>query len=589
MRNLPVQSLNFDDIKKNLKEFLKGNPRYKDFNFEASGINVLLNTLAYQTHYIGYFVKMLLDEAFVDSAHSRQALLSHAKRTGYIPKNRKAASAEVVLTVNTTLAQEPASRSISLDRGETFRSANSQADARVFSVLDGTSITSRIVNGSDVQYISEPLTIYEGILKTWNFLADGDVVNQRFIIRDPNVDIDTIRVRVRENALATNSVEFKRADDIADLDPTSNVFFVSTDENGFYQIFFGNDVFGVQPSNGNAIEVTYISTNGESGNGARTFTFNQPGGWPWSNFSVQTNSPSDGGREPETVEELRFAIPNHYRRQGRLVTEPDFRSVLLEEFRNIDSINVWGGEKHHIRDYGKIYVSIKPKNTDRLTPLAREQIRSLITKKGLVGIDVVFVDPEFIDVILTVNAKLDLRKTNRSQPEMINLIRDRVAAYNSETLSKFDSNLSDVNLLSSIKEGEPAFTTLYSRKELSKLQLHIHGSSASHIVNFGNALVPGSIKSSDIIYGPSTTIIQDDGKGNLNLINKVTKNVIIGAGTVDYNTGQITYSLPTYARAIGFDLSAAGEIRFNAVPVYPDVNTYLNNIVRITETKINAS
>lgn len=588
MKNLPIQSLRFDDIKQNLKDFLRGNQRYKDFNFEASGINVLLNTLSYQTHYIGYFVKMLLDESFVDSAHTRQALLSHAKRTGYIPKNRKAARAEVILRVNTNTTDEPASRNLSVERGATFTSANSQQDSRTFSVLDGTTIYNRIVDGTDVQYVSEPIQIYEGTLKTWNFLVDGNIVNQRFIIRDPSADVDTIRVRVRENAGATNSVEFSLASDISDLAADSNVFFISTDENGFYQIFFGDGVFGVQPENGNAIEVTYIGTNGESGNGARVFNFNQPSTWPYDDFEVETTSPSDGGREAETVDELRFAIPNHHRRQNRLVTEQDFRSILLEEFRNIDSLNVWGGEKHNRRDYGKVYISIKPKNSDKLTTLAREQIReTIVREKGIVGIDCVFVDPEFINVHLTVNAKLDMRKTNRTRPEMINLIKDRVQNYNTELLSKFDSDLSDVNLLSSIKEGEDAFVTLYSQKTLSKNHIHLHGSTATHTVSFGNALVPGSISSSDIAYSTFTARIKDDGQGNLNLVSGT--GVIVPAGTVDYDTGEIDYTLPQFARVAGFVNSVTGDITFNATPVYPDVNTYLNNIVRITETKVVAT
>lgn len=587
MRNLPIQSLQFDEIKQNLKDFLKGNTRYKDFNFEASGISTLLNLLAYNTHYIGYFVKMMLDESFVDSAHTREALLSHAKRTGYMPKNRKSASASVVLTINTNLSDEPSSRSISVERGATFTATNSAQDSRTFTVLNGTTIYNRIVYGSNVQYTSGEIDIHEGALKSWNFLVDGSINNQRFIIRDPNADIDTLRVYVRENASSTNRVEFTLAADIADLNSTANVFFVSTDENGFYQIFFGDGVFGTRPENGNAIEVSYISTNGESGNGAKTFTFNQPSGWGFSNFQVTTVSPADGGREVETEDELRFAIPNHNRRQNRLVTEQDFRSILLEEFRNIDSLNVWGGENHTHRDYGKIYISIKPKSSDKLTTLAREQIRdTIVRKKGIVGVDAVFVDPEFIDVSLVIHTKLDMRKTNQTQPEIINLIHGRVNNYNTNHLNKFDSSLSDVTMLSMIKGNDPTFVSLYSKKTLSKTKIHLHNSSATHEVNFGNEITPGSIVSSNVSYSALVVQLEDDGQGNINLVNASTGAIIAPAGGVDYKTGLIEYNLPVFSRVAGFESSVTGELKFTSIPANPDVNTYLNNIVRITDTKV---
>lgn len=589
MKNLPVQSLQFDQIKENLKEFLRGQSAYTDFNFEGSGIATLINTLSYQTHYIGFFVKMLLDEAFVDSAHTRGAQLSHAKRVGYIPKGKKAASAEVTLKINTNLAEEPPSHFLEIPRGATFVAANNTQDQRVFTVVDGSTIYKREVNGSNVTYTSEPLAIYEGVLESWNFKVDSTVLNQRFIIRDRTIDVDTIRVRVKDNELSTNWSEFTLASQVSDLDSESNIFFISTDEHGYYQVFFGNGVFGVQPVNGNYIEVTYISTNGETGNGAKVFTFNPVGSGAlaaYSSFEVLTMSNSAGGREEETVEELRFAIPNHWRRQNRLVTEGDYRSILLSEFRNIDSMNVWGGEENIRRDYGKVYVSIKPRNAERLTALAREQIRTSIVKKfGIVGADVVFVDPDFIEVDLTINAKLDLRKTSKSMPEMIALINDRVNEFNTTQLSKFDSILSDLALLNAVKKDDAAFIGLYTTKVLTKNHLHLHNSTSSQDVAFGNALIPASIKSSAVTIAGTSLTIKDDGAGILKLY-RSDDTVYSTVGSVNYNTGTVTYSLPAAARIGGYELSTYGRIAFSGSPRTPDIGTSLNNIVRISRVKV---
>lgn len=585
MKNLPVNSLNFEDIKDNLKTFLKGNELYKDFNFEASGISTLINILSYQTHYIGYFVKMLLDEAFVDSAHTRQALLSHAKRNSYIPRGKKAAAAEVILRVVTTIANEPASRSIEIRRGDKFNSSNNTQDNRVFNVLDGSIAYNRQVDGDVVTYVSDNLRIYEGTLRTWNFVVDTSVVNQKFVIRDANADIDTLRVRVRENDTSTQYTEYMLASDIMDLERNSNAYFISTDEAGYYQIFFGGNVFGTQPDNGNAIEVTYVSTNGETGDGARQFRF--VSSIPTSyTYETEVTSISGGGAEPQTIEELRFAIPNHIRRQNRILTESDARGVLLENFRNIDSINIWGGEKNEERDYGKLFVSIKPKFSDRLTALNKTQIRDdIIRKHGFVGIDVVFLDPDFINVDMTIAVSLDMRKTNKSQPEVFNDIQAKVNEYNVTFLSKFDNILSDLALLNFIKANNPAVSSIFTRKTLFKNHGHLHQSTSTNNVRFGNELAPRSIVSSEIKYGLQMVVLKDNGFGNISLYNG---DVIIlpNIGSVNYNTGSIFYTLPANTRIAGFETSQIGTLKISAVPVVPDIMTSMNNIVRIASTKV---
>lgn len=585
MRNLPVQSLDFDAIKSNLKEFLRGNELYKDFNFEASGISTLINILSYQTHYIGYFVKMLLDEAFIDSAHTKQALLSHAKRESYIPKGKRSAQAEVILHAHTTLENEPLSRSFEIRRGDKFNSANSQQDMRVFNVLDGSIAYTRLVDGDNVTYVSDVIRIYEGTIRTWNFVVDSSVINQKFVIKDADCDVDTLRVRVRENTSSTDYTEFKLASDIADLNPESNSYFVSTDENGYYQIFFGGGVFGVDLDNGNSIEVTYISTNGESGNGAKEFTFAPQLASNLYTYTVETTSSASGGAEPQTLEELRFAIPNHVRRQNRILTANDAREYLLTEYRNIDSINVWGGETNSRRDYGKLFVSIKPKHSDRLTALSKTQIRDEIIKRGYAGIDVVFFDPDFINTDLTLVVKLDMRKTNKSQPEVYNAIRGRAALYNATFLSKFDNNLSDIDMLNFIKQDNPAITSIFSKKVLFKNHNHLHNSSTTNEVAFSNELVPGTVFSDYIVYGPSPVSIRDDGKGSLHLLNGEAV-LVRNIGTVDYSSGFIAYSLPIAARVQGFETSTFGVLKFTATPVEPDIKSSENNIVRIATIKV---
>lgn len=598
MKNLNIQSLDFDSIKAGFVEFLKGDTAYKDFNFDGAGISTLNNILAYNSHLIGYYVKMMLDESFVDSAHNREAMLSHAKRVGYLPRGRRAARADIQLKIHLDVADDPISETILVPRGTSFNAVNNTQDTRTFQILDDVLVYNKEVVGSDVTYTSDNINVYEGSLASWRFLVDTTNLNQRFVIVDKNLDVDTLRVNVLPHTGATNKTEFNIASDIFEVNSASNVFYVTTNEEGYYQIFFGNGVFGVQPQSGNVIEVSYVSTNGLGGNGAKSFTFNAPTADPlteynvgnFSDFEVTTVSVSSGGMEEETVDSMRFTIPHHYRRQNRILSESDYRALLLSEFRNIDSINVWGGERNGHREYGKVFVSVKPKFSDALTSSARQEIKDKILRKfGQIGPEVEFVDPEYILVGLDVRAKINLRKTNKSLGQIERLIIERIAEYDSLYLSKFDTILSDISLLDYVKQGEDEITSIYTQKTLTKAYKIIHRSTATHIVNFGNEIKRG-VTSSDIVYGGTTCYVGDavTGANELWLYKKSdnTKFIAKSIGSVDRVGGALSFVLPINAVTKGYESSPNGVLTFVANPVAPDVNTYLNNLVRIATTRV---
>lgn len=590
VNKIPVAALDFEGIRANFQQFLKGDPNYADWNFEGSGISRLNDIMGYHAHYIGVYVKMLLDEAFVDSAHTRTAQLSHAKRTGYIPKGKRSARAEVQLRCTVPLISDPLSKVIHVPAGMTFSAVNSSADNRTFIITDDVLMYDRTVDGSNAIYTSEPFLIYEGTPESWRFVVDGDTVNQRFVIRDRDIDISTLRVNVYPFLGSDDAVEFKLADDIFDLDSKSNVFFVTTDENGYYQIFFGNDVFGVKPQNGNIISTRYVSTNGGTGNGAKVFTFNGDGFGLDEDFETITVSMSSGGMEEEDTETLRFTIPHHFRRQNRLLTESDYRAILLSEFRNIDSINVWGGERNGIREYGKVFVSIKPKHSDALTSSARTEIRdTVLSRYGMVGGDIEFVDPQYIDVDVKIIGKVDLRFSNDNLKVIEGRVLNRVRGYNDDVMNKFGVILSDIDLLNHARSGDSSITSIFTTKILRKKQEVIHRSSGTNRVEFVNAIEPRSIKSGDIVYGGSMCVLKDDGQGNIFLYVKKTGVSILGnktSGRVDYETGVVEFQLPTFAQVADYEGQTRGLIEVSAVPRDPDIYTSLSNILRISRVTI---
>ena len=214
MKNLPVDSLEFKEIKQKLVDFLKNNPSFQDFNFEGSGISTIVNLLAYNTHYMGFYVKMLLDEAFVDTAHTKKALFSHAKRVGYLPKGKTTAKAEIKLRVFMTEAQEPESQTIVLERGTSFTAANSQQDRRVFHNMEEVQITNRSLTGNPsnpVMYESEVFEVFEGAFLDWSFIVDSEVEDPHYIIDDPSIDISTLRISIIPHEGSLDKTEFLKA------------------------------------------------------------------------------------------------------------------------------------------------------------------------------------------------------------------------------------------------------------------------------------------------------------------------------------------------------------------------------------------
>lgn len=583
--NFPIDSLDQPTIAANLQNYLAGNPYWKDYNFAGAGISSLINFLSYNTSYIGFYVKMLLDESFTDSAHTVQALWAKAKSQGYTPRSVTSASAEVTIVVTIPLANDPVNQTVLIPAGSTITSNNNAQDQRLFNVLDDVVITNRVVSGSNVIYTSNPVFVYEGTPQSYKFIVDNSKNNQTFVLPDTDIDASTIRVQVTDGA---NQIYFVPVTDLFKVDAKSQVFYTTTATQGYYQIFFGNNVFGVQPQNQDTVTVTWVSSNGVSGNGASVFTFNAAplaSTYIGATYSVTAASASSGGAVAETLSELQFNIPNAYRRQNRLVTASDYQSVILEKYPNIDSLSVWGGEENIVKTYGTIFISVKPKYSNALTASLKAQIQSEILKPyGIVGMNASWVDPNFINVDVAIYGTVDLRLTSDGLNTIESRIISDLATYDTNELNHFDTVLSDLNMLNYLKSGEPEITTLYSSKLLWMATQVLYKSTGTTRVLFSNPLVPYSVVSSNISYSSYTNLtLKDDGQGNLWLMNGSTKLLASPSGTVDYTNGIVAFTLPTFATITGYT-GTTGQLIMNAEPAIPDIQTSQNNIVRIATT-----
>ena len=418
-----MKSLAYTDIRKDLEDFLRSHPVFKDYNFDAAGISALLNTLAYNDHRIGYYAKMLLDESFVDSAHTLPVMLSHAKRLGYMARGRKAAVLfpEVKVTVPNDAVFPSAVMAV--PRGTTFKSTNATQDTRVFTVLvdhdlyeTGSSPEGRIFTGK--------VLMHEGVIKDVKFEVNASLTNQLFDVRDTGCDISTLTLYVKPPA-ATAETRLRLGASPEDVNPSDDVFYAVYDRLGAYKLFTS-----ARYQQGSELRAEYLSTNGASGNGASVITFAKKtpiSSIDINNFStvaITTPVPSQGGADAQGVEELRRAIVMANRRQNRAVTADDIKGIIESEFRDVSTVNVWGGEEESRRRYGKRMICVVPRSSRVLSLAGREEIKRLLSAYQIPGDDLVFVDArqQLVDIEIVVKR----RKTSAGDEEIRKAVIDVV-------------------------------------------------------------------------------------------------------------------------------------------------------------------
>ena len=592
--NIPVQDLDFDGILANLKTHMKGQTQFQDFDFEGSSMSVLLNLLAYTTHYSGFHTHMLNNESNVDSANLKPSMVSKAKFNNYVPGSKKSAEAVVQFVADVNAGNQPLDRKIVVPRGHTIQSNNNIADARTFVVIDDVYIYNKSLVGGVYAYVSDDILIFEGVFETQRFTVDTTLLNQRFIIRDNNIDIKSLRVRVYDSENDTNFVTYKAADDYMTINGESPVYFTSVNEDDYYEIQFGNDVYGRAGQHGNMVECTFVSASGEEGNNAKAFTFGGDYNYNGTDYTIAVNalSPSEGGMEPEGVEDLRFNIPYHYRRQNRAVVVDDYKNLLLSEYRNINSINVWGGENNEPKVYGKVFVCIKPKFGEVLSSKAKDNIiNKIIKRRNVTVIEVEIVDPDFLYLNLSVFIQFNPLNTTKSSGEVITGAEAAIVEYNENTLNRFGGYYSDLDLNNAVKQSDPSVLTSYTNITLEKRFIPLFDTKVTIAVDFINPIVPGTVKSDEFLFRSSRCYYTDDDKGLIRIWYFDEDKQMFemypdeAFGSVDHDTGIISL---TNFETNGL-YGGADELGTFATPVRPDFFTKRNNIVVIDSSVLEAT
>lgn len=574
--NNKIDSLEFLDIKNNIIDFYKLNPVYKDYNFDGSNLSSLLNLLSLNTHYVGFYVKMLMNESFSDSAQTLESLISHAKESGYVVKGKRAARALVSFKVN---GVDSSVNTIKIPKGTILKASGDSTLNTTFVTLDDNIIK----RNTNDEFISGDIIVYEGGIEKVSYNVR---LNSTFIIDDIGCDIDNISVFVKPTALSNIRSVYNFAENLIDITSDSKVFYVVTTAKNKYEIVFGNNIFGDQPEINSVVEINYLKCNGTKGNSVKNFvpvlsktSSTKPTDINYySGVVLTTVEASSGGLDTEDLEAIRFGIPTHNRLQKRAVNEQDYKSIIISYFRNIDSISVWGGEKNSIRDYGKLYISIKPKFSDKITMTAKKEITNNIVKKfSIVGENIVFVDPDFTDISMTVYAKIDRSRAVDDDGYIETTLTERAFEYNDSTLSKFESSYSETGFLDYCKDGLDYITSIYTTKFVTKKLEFIRGTGTGYTVDFSNAVT--TMKSTEFQYGLSVCYLYAESNGNIYIYDKTNSKKLENVfGTMNFDTGLMLISIPK-------DVTD-NFINITCTPQYPDVETKLNNIVRIKTVEV---
>ena len=595
-KRLRVTELDFDNIKDNLKTFLKGQNQFKDYDFEGSGMNILLDTLAYNTHYLGFNANMVANEMFLDSSSLRSSAVSHAKTLGYEVTSARAPTATLNVSLSTTAATK------TMSAGTAFTST---VDGTSYQFVTTSDITSTNT-GSNIPFDS--VTVYEGTYVITKYLVDSSDVDQRFILTDPRSDTTTLTVKVQNSATDTTTTTYTKATDITQLSPSSTVYYLQEVETGRYEVYFGDGIVSQSVSDGNIIQLQYVVTNKTESNGASSFS--APTAIDGvTNITVTTVASASGGAEPESIQSIKLNAPLDYASQGRAVTTKDYEVYVKRLFPTTQAVSVWGGEDgsydsstgvSSTPEYGKVFISIKSTTGVDLTSAQKTNLEKELAPYKVASITPVVVDAETTSIILGITIMYDSSATTYTAAQIASLVATTVSNYNASDLQTFNTPFRHSKLLGLIDGTDTSILNSVATVTMAKLFTPTLSSSTDYRLNFNNkfynpvsgynASAGGIIASTGFYLNSVTTttyFFDDDGAGNLRtyyLVSGVRTYLDIAAGTVDYANGLITIGSITITGVAEVDGATSSQIRITVLPNSNDITPVRNQILEIDLT-----
>lgn len=572
--DLRVVDLDFDQVKENLKTFLKNQDYFTDYDFEGSALSIILDMLAYDTHYKAYLANMVINERFIDTAVKRASVVSHAKPLGYVPRSARAARAVVDIAVY-GISNE---YTMSIDK---FTPFETYINGVTYTFVTTKSYTTT-PSGEYNAYTFKNVELFEGTPLTYNYSVPNSSIGQLFKIPAMNVDTTTLTVTVQTSATDTTTSLYDYADSVSLLDGNDKVYFLQEGTDGYYYIYFGDGVLGAPIQSGNIIKLAYVVTTGSAVNTStfynQTFSLSgMIGGYTSSNAIITLLSTSAGGAEKQGTDEIRFIAPKNYSAQGRTVTAQDFKTLLVKDFPEIDSISVWGGEDNVPPIYGKVFIAIKPKDGYVISSTTKDYIIKYLRERSIVSIQVEFVDPDFTFISVVSNVKYNSGLTIKESTDIANMVNSTIQSFFANTLQQFGKNLYVSRLQSIIDNLEPSILGNSITLGLQKRIEPVVSLNSSYTLYFNNKIAPYSLQSTAFnVLGsngtvtaaikdiPDTTPPNVNGTGTLVLFDITTNNTINqNMGTINYATGVVTIKS---LLVVSFPSISIYDIRVNVKP-----------------------
>lgn len=575
--SLSVVALDFATLRNSLKNYLKSQQRFKDYDFDGSNMSVLLDILSYNSYHNAFYLNMVATEMFLDSAELRDSIISHAKELNYVPRSSTSATANVSIKITTS----DGTKGIIIPKYTTFT-------GRIGSNTFTFSTNSAYFVTSDTNEIyANNIPLYEGVLTNDQFVVGNDL--QKFVLSNPSIDTTSLFVTVIEDS-GSVTFNYKKATSLFDLNANSEVFFLQATTDDKYEIVFGDGVSGRKPKHGAVININYRISSGDDANSIRSLSVDGPISGQ-SNVAIVVNGSTQGGSPAETSESIRLNAPRHFTTQERAVTAEDYETLLLSTFPEISTVSAVGGEELSPPQFGKVSIAVALNNVDGLPDSKREQYTKYIKSRSPLGIDPIFTVPDYMYVSVNSNIKYNINTTSQDPAFIRTLVVASLDAYNKSFLNKFKSTLKYSQLVRVIDATDTSIISNdTSLRMIKRLNVNL-ATNSQYYVNFQqpiSSIISNNtygITSSPFVYRGQTVILRDDGLGNIFVVlNSIeSQSILFKIGSVDYQKGDIKISNLT------IDSINTRYFKIFATPINKDIFSTKDIVLSIDldETQVN--
>lgn len=581
--SIALTSLDFDSLRESFKTFLRQQDQFKDYDYESSNISVLLDLLAYNSYQNSFYLNMIGNEMFLDTAVLRDSVVSHAKELNYVPRSFRSATATISAIITSA---NTAKTNVVIPRGTPF---STRIGSRNFIFTTDENV---VITSANNIYSTE-LILYEG-----DFVTDTYVVNyqnpEHYVINNKTVDLSSLKVSVIEDNGA-NVLTYTRATSLFDLTASSKSFFVQAYQNETYEVVFGDGVIGRRPKNNAVVIMEYRICNGELANGARTFLAAQSIDGE-SNVAISLVSVSSGGAVFESIDSIKYNAPRAFTTQERAVTAEDYENLLKANFPEINAVSAYGGEDAVPPQFGRVFISVDLNDVDGLPKSKEQQYSSFLKTRSSVALEPIFVNPEYTYLGVTTTVNYNINKTAINPQDISTLVLSSILDYASVNLNNFARTFRYSRFVKQIDDSENSIISNETDLVLIKHVTPVLNSAQNINVKFEVPLlntVPGiaevhsaadvhAISSTSFVYKGTTCYFEDNGDGILRVVAREgDQHKTVGIiGTVDYDTGTVVINNFTITSFSG------SYVKVYGIPRSKDISVTKNVILNILENDV---